>query len=266
MSSPQPVDWGALLDGTGQPFLRIRRVLMRIPSGPRCKMCAAPFHGPGAPLMRAIGRQPWGKNPRFCGHCFEMMGAHRGGAEIELSLLFADVRGSTGIAERMSPTDFRTLLNRFYQTAVKILVERDAVVDKFVGDEVVALFIPGIAGKGHASAAIDAGRELLRETGHGAPGGPWAPIGVGIHTGRAYVGSVGDGEVSDFTALGDVVNTTARLASAAGAGEILVTDAAAAAAGLPDAGLERRHLDVRGRSEPVDVVVVKAAAEAGAAP
>jgi adenylate cyclase len=110
----------------------------------------------------------------------------------------------------------------------------------------------------HATRAIEAARRLLAETGHGTASGPWAPIGVGVHTGLAFVGSVGEGGVTDFTALGDSVNTAARLASAAAAGEVLVSRAAALAAGLPDEGFEQRHLELRGRAEPVDVVVLGA--------
>jgi adenylate cyclase len=124
-----------------------------------------------------------------------------------------------------------------------------------VGDEVVALFLPVLAGADHASDAVEAARELLRAAGHGSPDGPWIPLGAGVHTGPAYVGSIGD-TVTDFTALGDSVNVTARLASAAATGEILVSAAAADAASL-DGALERRTLTLRGRVQPLDVHVVK---------
>jgi adenylate cyclase len=171
-------------------------------------------------------------------------------------MLFADVRGSTGLAERMTPGDFSDLLNRFYEVAAAVLVEREAIVDKFVGDEVVGLFVPGMSGLDHAAKAIDSAVALLEATGHGLVDGPWLPVGAGVHTGVAFVGSVGDKGVTDFTALGDTVNTTARLASVAGAGEILVTRAAADAAGFVG-GSERRRLELRGRTEPIEVVVLR---------
>jgi adenylate cyclase len=146
-------------------------------------------------------------------------------------------------------------MGRFYNVATGVLVDRDAVIDKFVGDEVVALFIPALTGADHAGRAVSAARDLLRATGHHERGGPWAPLGVGVHSGPAYVGSVGD-TVTDFTALGDTVNVTARLASAAAAGEILVSAEAAALAGL-DASLETRHLTLRGRTRPLDVRVLR---------
>jgi adenylate cyclase len=206
--------------------------------------------------MRMMNLGPWEKNPKFCRGCYQDIDANHGGAEIELSMLFADVRGSTGLAERMSPREFSDLLNRFYEVAARILVEREAVVDKFVGDEVVGLFVPGMSGLDHAVKAIDAAKAMLAATGHGSAEGPWVPIGAGVHTAGAFVGSIGHEGVTDFTALGDAVNTTARLASAAKPGEILVTRAAADAAGLA-AGSEERRLELRGRTEPIDVVVLR---------
>ena len=83
------------------------------------------------------------------------------------------------------------------------------------------------------------------------------PMGAAVHTGDAYVGATGPiGAVDDFTALGDPVNTTARLASSAAAGELLVSTAAAEAAGRALADAERRHLDVRGRQDAIDVIVL----------
>jgi adenylate cyclase len=104
-----------------------------------------------------------------------------------------------------------------------------------------------------------AARELLLATGHADKEGPWLPIGIGVHTGIVYVGTVSGGEdtVSDITALGDNVNITARLASMAAPGEALISEAAYTTGGAPFGGLEPRELDVRGRSEPVSVRVLR---------
>jgi adenylate cyclase len=257
-------DWQALLDGTDPSFRRFRSILRRIPHGPRCKMCAAPFDGPGAPFMRAMGRGLWVKNPNYCSGCETFLRDHRGGAEVELTFLFADVRGSTALGEQLSPKAFSELLNRFYDVAARVVIDHEGLVDKFVGDEVVAFFATPFAGPEHAKAAVAAARALLQKTGHGEAKGPWLPIGAGVHTGVAFVGSIGEGGISDFTALGDAVNTTARLASAAGAGEILVSRAAVTAAGISSEGLEERHLELRGRTEPIDVIVLREAAAVGA--
>jgi adenylate cyclase len=250
--------WKGLLLGTDPRFARARARLKHLPSEPRCKMCAAPFGGFGAALMRHMGRGRWAKNPTYCTYCFGVIAARHGGAEIDASFLFADVRGSTALAERITASAFRGLLGRFYDASSRVLVDHDAIVDKFIGDEVFAIFVPALAHDAHAARAVDAGLALLRAVGYGERGGPWLPIGIGVHTGMAYVGSVGEGTVPEFTALGDIVNTTARLASAAGAGELLITDAAASAARFETAGLERRALALKGKADatPVSVAMV----------
>jgi adenylate cyclase len=205
--------------------------------------------------MRVIGRKPSIANPHLCTACQNALIKYHGGAEVTGTMLFADVRGSTALAERMSPVEFKSLMERFYGAASRAVIHHDGAIDKFVGDELVAFFYPALAGEQHIAAAIGAAQELLRETGHASPGEPWAPVGAGIHTGKVWFGAVGEGSHVELTSLGDVVNTTARLASAAGAGEILVTVEAASSIGL-DANLERRSLQVKGKEQPIDVVVV----------
>ena len=179
---------------------------------------------------------------------------------MEATFLFADVRGSTALAERLGAEEFRRLMARFYAEAAAAVDSRNGIVDKFAGDELVALFIPGFAGEDHAADAIAAALELLQRTGND-DAEPWLRVGAGVHLGKAYIGTVGEEEALDFTALGDPVNTAARLAAVAGAGEILVSGVAAAEAGLNTAGLEMRSLDLRGRSEPLAAFVVGAAAQ-----
>jgi adenylate cyclase len=235
---------------------KVRGIFKRIPSEPRCMLCAAPFSGPGAPVMRALGKRPSDKNPTMCTSCFDFMSKHHGGAEIDCSFLFADVRGSTALAESMSASDFRGLLDRFYGIATRAVVAHDGSVDKFVGDELVAMYFPLLSGDRHAERAIVTAKALLEATGHANPDGPWLPLGAGVHTGPAWIGAVGDGDHTDLTALGDTVNTTARLAAVAGAGEILVSAAAAAASGLQP-GLEHRSLELKGKAQPTEVVVLR---------
>jgi adenylate cyclase len=253
----QEEKWRAVLMGEARGHICwspwMRRISRSIPSDPRCKLCDTPFGAPGN-LMRFIGFGPSRLNRRICSGCIHALEKRPGGAEIELSFLFADVRGSTALAERMSADEFSQLMARFYGTAAHVVDRRNGIVDKYVGDQVMALFIPAFAGGDHASDAIEAALELLEETGHGE-GEPWVPLGAGVHTGVAYVGSVGEGDAFDFTALGDSVNTTARLAASAGAGEILVSSTAAKASGLDTAGLESRTLELRGRAESVQAWV-----------
>jgi adenylate cyclase len=232
---------------------RARRVLRFLPHGPRCKLCAAPFAGPTAPLMRALGKRPAYKNPNVCSSCFDFMEQHHGGAVIEGSYLFADIRGSTSLAEGMTAADFRALIDRFYKVASQVVLDNDGGVDKFVGDEIVAFYFPLMSGPRYAAAAVGTATALLHATGHDDPAGPWVPVGVGVATGPAWVGAVGDERHTDLTALGDNVNIAARLGAAAGAGEVLMTVETALAAGV-EAGLERRNLDLKGKSTPTEVV------------
>ena len=139
------------------------------------------------------------------------------------------------------------------------------MVDKFVGDEAIGLYIPSYAGRDHARKAIEAGRRLIEATARSdaSASGP-IPAGGGVHTGAAYVGTLGSSEeISDFTALGDAVNTTARLASLAGPGELLVSVAAAEHASFDTAGLDRRTVEVRGREATLDVYALRTAPSHG---
>jgi adenylate cyclase len=206
--------------------------------------------------MRAFGKRRSERNPKWCNSCFSFMSAHQGGAEVTCTLLFADIRGSTALAERMSPSEFSRLLDRFYNAATTAVFDNDGMVDKFVGDELVAMFFPLLSGERHASRAIDAARALLLATGHARPEGPWAPVGAGVHTGPVWVGTIGTAGHVELTAVGDSMNTTARLASIAEAGEILVTSAAAEAAVL-DTHAPARAIDLKGKTETVEVISVR---------
>jgi adenylate cyclase len=266
-------EWHDFLSGT-HPHLQDRSPLRFIPSSPRCKLCSAPFRAPGSLILRRYGYTPWEKNPKICGRCFKGLETQAkmcpsssddeevSGAEVEISILFADVRGSSKLAREMPVWDFTRLMNRFYRVSSDVLVDADAVIEKFVGDEVVGLFIPFLAGQEHARRAVEAAKELFRVTGHGSADGPWAPLGAGVHTGRAFVGIVGSEGASDFTALGDPVNVAAHLASQAAVGEILVTNETATAAALPEE-LERRHVSLKGHPIDALVLAMQPAAAAG---
>jgi adenylate cyclase len=248
--------WRAVLMGEARGHICwapwMRRISRAIPSEPRCKLCDTPF-GPPGNVMRFIGFGPSRLNRRICSGCIHALQKHPGGAEVELSFLFADVRGSTAVAERTPAAEFSQLMARFYGLAAAAVDGRNGIVDKFVGDEVVALFIPGFAGADHAADAIAAAEELVRETAALEEG---ITLGAGVHTGIAYVGNIGEGDAVDFTAIGDPVNIAARLAASAGAGEILVSSGAAASAGLDTGSLESRTLELRGRAEHVDAWVL----------
>jgi adenylate cyclase len=257
--------WQAFLNGT-HPHLQDKSPLRFIPSNPRCRICKAPFGRPGALVLRRYGYSPWSKNPKICGRCFQGLdatasmcpgdpnGSEVRGAEVELSMLFADVRGSSKLARQMSTIEFTRLMDRFYRTSSQVLVDLDAIVEKFVGDEVVGLFIPVMTGPDHATRAVEAARALFAACGYGSPEGPWVPLGCGLHTGTAFVGVVGGKDERDFTALGDPMNIAAHLASQAAAGEILVTQPLVDRTALTDGDLEPRHVSLKGY--PLDAFVL----------
>jgi adenylate cyclase len=253
-------EWRAYLAGTHPSIKFGQRTFRHIPSSPRCKLCSVPFAGVGRLFFGRIGFTPWDKNPNLCLRCITSLDKQEvSGAEIEVSFLFADVRRSSDLARRLGTMEFTRLMQRFYIAATKVLIAGDAVIEKFVGDEVVGFFMPLLTGPNHAAAAVRAAEHLLLETGHGDEGGPWLPLGAGVHTGVAFVGMVSRGTSSDFTAFGDAINVAAHVAAQAASGEILITDPAAAAAGIALDGLERRHLSLKGHEADAVVLPVPSA-------
>ena len=226
-----------------------RRLFGLMPSPWRCKFCNAPFRGPAAGAFRWVGYSPSRKNPNICARCIER--APEGGALVPLSVFFADIRGYTSIAERMSSIEATLLLNRFYEAASRALLTQEAVLGQIAGDEVMALFVPGLAGSAYPSKAVEAGRALLQTIGYGQRSGNWLEVGVGICSGEEFVGNVGGGGFKDFTALGDVTNTAARLQGQARGGEILICEVTyqAVRERYPDA--ESVELELKGKGAPV---------------
>lgn len=160
--------WRDFLERGGDTWQGVgRRILKRIPSDPRCRMCGSPFHGPGAPVMRLFGKRPSASNPNWCTTCFDFMAKHHGGAEIDGAMLFADIRGSTALAESMSSSEYHALLDRYFVAATAAVFKYDGFVDKFVGDELVALFFPLLTGERYVVRAVGAAQELLRHLGPG---------------------------------------------------------------------------------------------------
>jgi adenylate cyclase len=253
-------EWRAYLDGTHPSIWFGRRTFRLLPSAPRCKLCSVPFRGLGRVLFGHFGFTPWTKNPNICARCITWLAQGEvSGAEIEISFLFAGVRRSSDLARRIGTMEFTRLMQRFYAVASEVLIGDDAIVEKFVGDEVVGFFLPLLTGPQHAAAAVRAAEHLLIATGHGDEAGPWLPLGAGVHTGTAFVGVVSSGATTEFTALSDAINVAAHLAAQAGPGEILVTAAAATAAEIDTASLDRRDLSLKGHQVEAFVVPVPSA-------
>jgi len=235
---------------SGKELSPLRRMHRWLPSDPRCRLCLVPFGGFGK-LLRIT---PSRKNPEFCTDCLEAapVGAH----EREVGILFADIRGFTAWSEIRSPAEVTDALTRFYALASRVLTQDDALVE-FIGDQVMALYLPEFRSLGQRTSEvmISAAERLLREIDL-QQAQHVLPVGVGIHIGVASVGNVGKGKTKDFTAVGDVVNTAARLQNSALAGQIVISDEihARAADHCPQA--EAVSLSLKGKAEPVRAHVI----------
>lgn len=256
--------WSGLLTGKvrDMPLKPVRQIFAKMESEHRCKFCNSPFDGSWAPAMKLINRHGSRLSRQLCQQCQIVAGEHLGGAEVKLTLLFADVRGSTKLGEQMNATEFSKLISRFFSVSSHVLLNSGAWLDKLVGDQVIGIYLPYFVNNQSDQVALEAAQKLLHATGHDSPEGPWIQVGVGVHSGPAFVGAVGspNGAI-DITVLGDVANVAARLSSAAAAGEILMSEGVAQEAHLP-AGLEKRSLELKGKSEPMQVYVLDQTAKA----
>jgi adenylate cyclase len=166
--------WRGVLTGVDPalPACALRNIFRLIPNGPRCKFCNGPYDGIGGAIFRMIGKGPSSLTPQLCNQCYGFTSRYLGGAEIELTMLFADVRGSTPLAASMSPMAYSQLISRFFGVANEVFIRSDALLNRLVGDQVIGLYVPGFAGPNHRGRAIDAAQKLLCETGHDSSEGP----------------------------------------------------------------------------------------------
>jgi adenylate cyclase len=226
-----------------------------LPHDPRCKLCFSPFEGIGGFTVGTLfGRRRSTLNPNFCNICEDFSKKHPGGSEVEMSMLFADIRGSTALSETMSAGEFGRLINQFFVRSTDLIVAEDGLIEKLAGDAVAAFWGAGFAGSAYVTKTIRAAQNILK-----AMEMEKIPVGIGIHTGVAYFGAMGSaGGLVNIAAIGEEVNTAARLASKAAAGEIIVSEVALRAAGMDANPLEARRLELKGISEPVTVRVLHA--------
>ena len=243
----KPLDWQRVLVDGYEPLRNAQRVFRHLPSDPRCKLCQNPFAGVGGKLVGLMGRKPSRKNPNLCQYCFDHLPP--GGIEIDVGVVFADVRSSTALGAHSTPTEFAGRLNQFYSIATNVLVRHDAIIDKLIGDEVMALFLQGLAGPDYRRKAATAALDLAAQITD-------LPIGVAVNAGIAFVGNVGSGTVLDFTALGDAVNVGARLQSHASPGQVVLAGDLYRLVEDEHPGAEWDTITVRGRDVPVEVAVL----------
>ena len=242
-----------------QAFLNLQQKLYSLlPGDPHCHECGIPMTGLGGNILRFMGSAPSSFSPKLCSACEQSARHYEVGAEVELTMIFADVRDSTPLAESRGTMGFKEIIQRFYKETSRVLIEHNGMVNRLMGDQVIALFVPRFAGKDHPGVALHAAQELLSVTGHGDPNGPWVSVGVGIHTGTAYVGAVGAADgVTEIAVLGSAANTCARLASNAATGEILISEESIKSGNLEVSRLESRSLALKGIAQSVIVRVMK---------
>ncbi len=233
---------------------RIFRRFRLLPHDPRCKFCNAPFEGIGGVYVRAFyGKKRSSLNPRYCNMCEHFASQYPGGAEVAMSMLFADVRGSTALSEQMSPMDFSRLINRFYIESTRIITHEDGLVEKLAGDAVAAFWGAGFAGSDYVHRTIHAAQKLAKVMKEHE-----IPVGIGVHAGVAFFGAMGEANgLINISAIGDEVNLAARIASKAAAGEIIVSEKALKEAGTDVSAYESRSLELKGISELVPVRVMR---------
>lgn len=232
---------------------RLHSFFRHLPHDPRCKFCHSPFQGVGGMAVGVLyGRKRSNLNPHFCNLCEDFAKKFPGGAEVEMSILFVDVRGSTALSEQMTSMEFQKLINRFFVGSTKAIAEEDGLVEKLAGDAVAAFWGAGFAGQDYVAKTIRAAQKIQK-----AMEQQKIPVGIGVHAGVAFFGAMGSAEgLVNISAIGDEVNTAARLASKAAAGETIVSEQALAQAGIAGDGLETRRLELKGISEPVTVRVM----------
>ncbi len=181
-----------------------------------------------------------------------------GGTRRAVTVLYSDVRGFTGLAETMAPEAIAQQLSEYFAAMVELIFEHGGTLDKFIGDALLAVWGAPLAAAGDTDRAWAAAREMQQEI--SALNARWkaegrVPLGVGIglHHGEAFVGTIGSPRRLEYTVIGDVVNVAARLCEAAGAGEIVFSDAVRSLLAAPPKRSTAESLRLRGREEPVEV-------------
>ena len=172
-------------------------------------------------------------------------------------MIFVDVRGFTTLSEQLPPNEAVILLNRFYNMAARSVFELDGTLDKMVGDQVMAFFGSPFRPEDHAARAVRAALDIVSGMEASLPSENSLRAGASVASGLMFMGNVGEGEVRDFTVIGDVVNTAAHLQGEALPGEVLITEDTyrTVAAQFPDA--PQRTLELKGKEEPVPVRVLR---------
>ncbi len=240
----------------GHPDLQKQQWLhKKLPLKPRCRMCLVPFKGIGGWIMRMKGKAQNSRNPNYCNACDKFLEAFPGGAEVEMSVLYVDIRNSTQYTQSNNATDVGQRINIFLDQATRIITDHDGFVMAFYGDCIVAAWPPGFSGENHALKAQQAAMGLVRDKGMVDKSGDPIPVGVGVHTGNVFIGTVTalQGSFRDVSIFGSNVNLTARLASHATALQALASAENIIASGKKPTSFNCETVELKGFQEPVEV-------------
>jgi class 3 adenylate cyclase len=182
--------------------------------------------------------------------------------EVEVTVLFSDIRGFSTIAERLGARDIADVIGRHLSAMAEVIAAHGGTIDKFQGDAVMAIFGAPDPLPDHPALAVRCAMAMqrrqseLNEQGWGVDSVTSLGIGIGLNTGTVIAGAIGGGGRLEYTVIGDAVNVAQRLQSEAEAGEIvLAASTAAAAPGIPCELMGSRI--VKGREEPVEVFRVR---------
>jgi adenylate cyclase len=181
-----------------------------------------------------------------------------GGERRAITVLFADIRGFTAIAERMSPDAIASMLTEYFSEMVDVIFEHGGALDKFIGDALMALWGAPLARDSDPRRALQAARAMQQAVDAlnarwNADGRPSIGVGIGINYGEVFVGNIGSLRRLEYTVIGDAVNVAQRLSGQAAAGEILVSDAFRRASGYAGDAEQQPALGLRGKSRAVEV-------------
>jgi adenylate cyclase len=180
-----------------------------------------------------------------------------GGSVVEVTALFADLRGFTGFSEGVEPAEIVRMLNRYHGVAVPCILDNGGTIVQFVGDAMLALFNAPARQADHAGRAVRAALALQRAVESIAEREPnWPRFRVGANTGPALVGNIGSETLRGFNAMGDAVNVAARLQTLAEPGQVVIGEATRAALGGVARCEPLGELAVKGRAQPVRAYVV----------
>jgi len=182
-----------------------------------------------------------------------------GGESQRITLLFADVRGFTTMAEKMKPREAVEVLNGFFACMTNVIFEHDGTLDKYLGDGLMALFGAPLGLQNDAEAAVRAAINMQKSLAelNKTSGKPPLSIGIGIHTGEAVVGFLGTERRMDYTAIGDTVNVASRLTSQASPGQIVISAATHALIGRGISCCQLSPMKLKGRDEAIEVHEVR---------